>query len=67
MQPIEVQQFIDALGQVESSRQYDTMVSLFAEDCKVGNVLAPEHFEGHEGASKFWQDYRTSFGEIRSE
>ena len=67
MPSTEVQQFIDALQNLESSRQHDAMISLFAEDCTVGNVLAPDHFEGREGATKFWQDYRGSFGEIRSE
>ena len=63
----EVQRFMEALEQVESSAQHDAMVALFAEDCKVGNVLAPDHFNGKEGASRFWQDYRSSFGEIKSE
>ncbi len=63
----EVQQFIDALAQIESSGEQEAMVSLFADTCKVGNVLAPDRFEGREGASRFWQDYRSSFGEIRSE
>lgn len=67
MPATEVQQFIDALEQVESSRQYDPMVALFADDSKIGNVLVPDQFDGKEGASRFWQDYRSSFGEIRSE
>jgi steroid delta-isomerase-like uncharacterized protein len=67
MPATEVQQFIDALEQIESSQQYDAMINLFAENCKVGNVLVPDHFDGMEGASRFWQDYRSSFGEIRSE
>jgi steroid delta-isomerase-like uncharacterized protein len=67
MPATEVQQFIEALEQVESSRQYDAMVALFAEDSKLGNVLVPDHFHGQDGASRFWQDYRSSFGEIRSE
>jgi steroid delta-isomerase-like uncharacterized protein len=67
MTATEVQQFIDALEQIESSQQYDAMISLFTEDCKVGNVLVPDHFDGKEGASRFWHDYRSSFGEIRSE
>jgi steroid delta-isomerase-like uncharacterized protein len=67
MPALQVQQFIDALEQLESSRQHDPMISLFADGCKTGNVLAPDHFEGKEGASRFWQDYRGSFGDIRSE
>ena len=67
MPATEVQQFIDALEQLESSRQHDRMVSLFAENCKVGNVISPDHFEGQEGASRFWQAYIGSFGEIRSD
>ncbi|HYP06774.1 MAG TPA: nuclear transport factor 2 family protein [Bryobacteraceae bacterium] len=67
MPSTEVQKFIGALEQLESSRQHEAMISLFRDDCTVGNVLAPDQFQGKEGATRFWQDYRGVFDEIRSE
>lgn len=58
--------FIDALGQLESGRDTDAIVATFADDCEVGNVLAPERFHGHDGARKFWTEYREAFADVRS-
>jgi hypothetical protein len=41
MPATEVQQFIDALEQIESSRQYDAMVALFAEDSNLETSSCP--------------------------
>ena len=60
-------QFIEALGRLESDGEVDTIVSLFAEDCEVGNVVAPEKFHGREGAREFWAEkYRGTFGRVES-
>ncbi len=59
--------FIDALRKLEEARDYDTIVSLYAEDSEVGNIVAPEKFTGTEGARKFWTNYRDTFGEAHSE
>ena len=58
--------FIDALGRLESGRDTDPIVATFAEDCEVGNVLAPERFHGHDGARTFWTEYREAFADVRS-
>ena len=58
--------FIEALGKLESERDVETIVALFAESCEVGNVVAPEKFEGRDGARRFWTTYRDTFGEVRS-
>lgn len=61
-----VDRFIHALERIETARDFEPMVSMFGDDSAAGNVLAPESFRGREGARRFWNDYRSSFGEIRS-
>lgn len=60
------ERFIEALAKLEAERDLETIVGLFAERCEVGNVVAPEKFEGPEGAREFWTKYRETFGEVRS-
>ena len=61
------EKFVEALGRLESERDLETIVSLFADDCEVGNVVTPEPFKGREGAREFWgAKYRDTFGEVRS-
>jgi len=61
------EKFVEALGRLEAERDLETIVSLFADDCEVGNVVTPEPFEGREGAREFWgAKYRDTFGEVRS-
>jgi ketosteroid isomerase-like protein len=59
--------FIEALGRLERDRDLETITSLFAEECEVGNVTSPEKFHGREGAREFWgAKYRDTFGEVES-
>jgi limonene-1,2-epoxide hydrolase len=61
------ERFVEALGRLEAERDSEGIVSLFAEDCEVGNVVSPERFHGREGARQFWgEKYRDTFGEVRS-
>lgn len=59
--------FVEALRSLEDNRDLETIVGLYAEDCEVGNVVAPEKFHGTEGARKFWTTYRDTFGAVKSE
>lgn len=61
-----VRQFIAALEKLELSRDLDSIVAVFAETCEVGNIVAPEKFQGREGAREFWTKYRDTFGEVHS-
>ena len=58
--------FIEALRRLEEARDAEDLIALHAEDCEVGNVVAPEKFAGREGAREFWTKYRDTFGEVRS-
>jgi limonene-1,2-epoxide hydrolase len=59
--------FIEALARLEAERDLETITALFAEECEVGNVTAPEKFHGREGAREFWgAKYRDTFGEVES-
>jgi hypothetical protein len=62
-----VQRFLDALKALEESNDVGPMAACFASDCEVGNVLVPHKFHGPDGATRFWTEYRGSFGEVRSE
>lgn len=61
------QKFADALHKLEDERDLETIVAMYAENCEVGNVVAPEKYQGLEGARKFWTIYRDTFGEVHSE
>ncbi len=56
-------QFIDALYKLESERDLETIVSLFSEDCEIGNVVTDDK---NIGVEQFWKSYRESFGEVES-
>ncbi len=58
--------FIDALHTLEDSKDAEPLAALYAEDAKAGNLLAPDHFNGPEGAQKFWSEYRGTFETARS-
>lgn len=59
-------EFIGALTELESARDVELMVELFADDCEVGNIEAPQLFYGVEGARQFWTDYRDNFKDVCS-
>lgn len=57
--------FIDALHKLEAERDLETIVSLFAADCDINNVVTVDNNQKHD-ARKFWQAYRDNFGEVES-
>jgi predicted ester cyclase len=59
--------FIEALRRLEEDRNVDALVEVHTEDCDVGNVAVPKNFSGHDGLREFWQSYRKTFGEMKSE
>lgn len=58
--------FIAALRTLEDTRDVEPLAALYAEDSQAGNVLAPDHFRGQNGARQFWSEYRGAFGEVES-
>lgn len=59
--------FIEALHELEESRDAGPIAALFAKDADVSNPLVAHRQEGEEGALAFWRSYRDSFETIRSE
>jgi steroid delta-isomerase-like uncharacterized protein len=59
--------FIDALWELEGSRDANALVATYADDADIGNVVSPRTFHGTDGARDFWSRYRANFGELRSE
>lgn len=55
--------FIDALHKLESDRDLETIVSLFNETAKVGNVVTENR---DMNPREFWQSYRDNFDRIES-
>lgn len=60
------ERFIAALRRLEADRELEPIVSLFADDCQLGNVVTAEVFHGREGARQFWANYRDTFGRVES-
>lgn len=58
--------FIDALHTLEDTKDAGPIAALYAGGAKVGNVLAPDRFEGTDGARAFWTEYRGTFETARS-
>ena len=63
----QAEKFIEALGKLEKEEDFETIVSLYADDCEVGNVTMSKNLSGADGAREFWTNYRKTFGEIDSE
>lgn len=61
-----VNQFVEALGKLESNRQLEPLVSLFARDAEINNVTSLEGKQGQGGAEEFWRVYRETFDEMKS-
>jgi hypothetical protein len=58
--------FIDALETLEASGNAEPIISIFGENCEVGNVASHKHYTGKEGAKEFWKKYRGNFEQMRS-
>jgi len=61
------QQFMEALHKLESARNVEDIVQLFADNCEIGNVVTPKNLNGKQGAQEFWRNYRDTFGEVQSD
>ena len=61
-----VDQFIQALGQLEKEGSTQALCELFHDSCEVKNILLPEALKGKQGAERFWKEYRGGFREIES-
>lgn len=57
--------FVDALHKLEAERDLETIVSLFADGCDIGNVVT-ENNDKSISPREFWQNYRDNFGEVES-
>ena len=67
MPQVNAQAFVDALHRLEEERDVDTIASLYADDADIKNPLVAHEHEGAGGARAFWEAYRKTFEQIRSE
>ncbi|NEQ23776.1 MAG: nuclear transport factor 2 family protein [Microcoleus sp. SIO2G3] len=61
------EKFMHTLQAIESSKDVEPLVALFASDAEVSNLLMTEPLTGQEGARQFWQKYLSVFDQIHSE
>lgn len=59
--------FIAALGELESNGDVETIAALFDDSSEVGNVVTDGKENSAQTAREFWQNYRDTFGEVKSE
>lgn len=59
--------FIEALWTLEETKDAGPLTALYAENASVGNVIAPDQYQGPDGARKFWTEYRGSFDTAKSQ
>lgn len=59
------ERFMRALQAFEADGRPEPLVELFADDAELSNLTHAER--GRDGARKFWEDYRSAFGSVRSE
>lgn len=60
------QAFMDALHELESSQNPDTIVALFADDATLER-LTHKTYAGKADAERFWGEYLEPFGELATE
>ncbi|MFN7116372.1 MAG: nuclear transport factor 2 family protein [Saprospiraceae bacterium] len=60
------EEFIQALQDLEASRNTQSIITLFADECEVSNVVSPRNYVGKVGAQDFWQNYRDTFDQVQS-
>ncbi len=58
--------FIEALWTLEETKDAGPLTALYAENASVGNLLAPDQYQGPDGAKTFWTEYRGSFETAKS-
>ena len=59
--------FMHALQETERVGDAGPVVAMFAEDGEALNLGRTEPVRGREGVRRFWEEYLSSFREIRSE
>src|SRR5690606_9879256 len=59
--------FIAALRHLEEYNDAEPIVSLFADDAELCSLTHVAPHYGREGARRYWETYRESFEEVRSE
>ncbi len=59
-------QFIQALWTLEETKDPEPLAALYAEDALVGNMIAPDQYQGQDGARTFWTEYRGTFDAAKS-
>ncbi|MEW5855152.1 MAG: nuclear transport factor 2 family protein [Myxococcota bacterium] len=62
-----VEQFLDALAQLEDRGSVDPMLALFSTDVELTNPLHPHPHKGLDAARAFWTAYRGTFHGVHSE
>ena len=60
------ERFAAALRAFEDTGTDGDLIALYADDCRVGNIVTGERHHGPGGAAEFWSSYRNQFERIES-
>jgi len=61
-----VDEFIEALTELESTRDVEPLIALFSAGCEIGNAATAGKLYGTAGARLFWTNYRAAFKDVCS-
>ena len=61
------EQFIAALAELEEDNKVESIAALFSEESEIGNVVTIGNPRAAHSTREFWQNYRDTFGEVKSE
>lgn len=61
-----VDRFVEALQELERTKDVRKMAELYDDACIVGNAATEQTFLGKDGAAEFWRHYCESFQKVES-
>ena len=60
------ERFTDALHRIDADRDTGPMLELTADDAQLVKLDDRNEATGKDGAERFWQDYRSVFGDLET-
>jgi ketosteroid isomerase-like protein len=60
------ERFTEALHRIDADRDTGPMLALTADDAELIKLADDHRATGKDGAERFWQDYRSVFGDVET-
>ena len=61
------ERFMQALQQVERTKDVEPLVQLFADDAELRALVGHRTEHGRDGARQFWREYLSAFQDVHSD